>query len=88
MPFEMDVHMAYHFSNAGAAGFANVGMIELISPATIISAIGSTEENDQAENDAREAAALMARIETDRMPCPRLCGATFSPGVGGLAGKF
>lgn len=29
---------------------------------------------------------LTKRIITDHVPCPRLCGATFSPGIGGLVG--
>lgn len=43
------------------------------------------DNTEQATKDARDAVLLMQRIETDRIPCPRLCGATFGPGVGGLA---
>ena len=86
MPFDMDVP-AYSLANAGIAGLPNVGLGDLISPSAV-SAIGSAEDIEQADNDARDAAALMEHIETDRIPCPRLCGATFSPGVGGFAGTF
>lgn len=37
----------------------------------------------------RAAADMVApAMETDRVPCPRLCGATFSAGVGGMAGTY
>jgi hypothetical protein len=36
----------------------------------------------------RNATKVMANIETDRIPCPRLCGASFSSGVGGISSKY
>lgn len=41
-----------------------------------------------AKQSVKDAIALMDKIEIDRIPCPRLCGATFGPGVGRLAGKY
>lgn len=35
-------------------------------------------------DDTRKAAALMEKIETRKIPCPRLCGASFGPAAGGL----
>ena len=86
MPFDMDVPVAYSMASAGiASGIPNAAMSDLASPSAI-SAVGSTDEGDQIDRDAIDAAAIMDSIETDRIPCPRLCGATFSFGVGGLAG--
>lgn len=84
MPFDMDVPVAYSLANAG---FTSIGKGDLTSP-NFASAIDSTEDSNQADNDVRDAAILMERTETDRIPCPRLCGATFCPGVGGLAGTY
>ena len=41
-------------------------------------------EGEQDVDTARAAAEFMEKIETRNIPCPRLCGATFGPGVGGL----
>lgn len=79
MPFNMDVPVAYSMANAGI--IATVGMNEMVSP----NAGSSADEKDQLDRDVIDAAIIMDSIETDRMPCPRLCGATFSSGVGGLA---
>jgi hypothetical protein len=46
-----------------------------------------SDQNDYGTT-LRNATKVMANIETDRIPCPRLCGASFSIGVGGLASKY
>ena len=48
-----------------------------------------TETNSGSDQDAlRDATKIMANIEKDRIPCPRLCGASFSFGVGGITSKY
>ena len=51
--------------------------------ATVSDGAASAEEEEAA--DRFETVKLMKKIDTDRIPCPRLSGATFGPGVGGLA---
>lgn len=62
--------------------------VPLVSPTTMEAALSPMAvANAEAEDESnRRAAAVMAQIETDRVPCPRLCGAVFSSGVGGIAG--
>ena len=49
----------------------------------------NTETNvDNDQGALLIATKLMANIEKDRIPCPRLCGATFSCGVGGIASEY
>lgn len=45
----------------------------------------SVEDKEKEAADRLETVELMKKIDTDRIPCPRLCGVTFGPGVGGLA---
>jgi len=88
LPFDMDVPVAYSMGSAGiAAGIPTATVNDLVSPGAV-SAVGASEDKDKIDRDAIDAAAIMDSIETDRIPCPRLCGATFSFGVGGLAGMY
>jgi hypothetical protein len=57
---------------------------------------GSTSFNIEANVDSdttdmntalRNATKVIENIDGDRIPCPRMCGASFSFGVGGIAGK-
>ena len=69
MPFDMDV------------GFAPVIIEQAgLGPSAVVS--------DEAESTGVELSIQQSRVTkhvaTDRVPCPRLCGATFSPGIGGL----
>lgn len=73
LPFDMD------FSAFSAAPKVD----DKTAAALPESALQDTD-TEQAATVARDAADLMQRIETDRVPCPRLCGATFGPGIGGL----
>lgn len=83
MPFDMDVPVAY---NIAAVPEGPVGStVGLLSGSSMpVTAVGQ-DDDEKANDDARDAVVLMEKIETDRIPCPRLCGATFSPGIGGLA---
>jgi hypothetical protein len=45
----------------------------------------AAEQEDNAEAIKYETVELMKKIDTDRIPCPRLCGVTFGPGIGGLS---
>jgi hypothetical protein len=48
-------------------------------------AASAAEEEEKAEASRFETVELMKKIDTDRIPCPRLCGVTFGPGIGGLS---
>lgn len=94
MQFDMDVivPMGYGVSNAVAPGITGINDIGSSNNPFGNTGGGTISDSievqqDAAEKHIRDAAALMGNIETDRIPCPRLCGATFSPGAGGLAGK-
>lgn len=52
---------------------------------TVSERVVSAEEEEKEAADRFEAVELMKKIDTDRIPCPRLCGVTFGPGIGGLA---
>jgi hypothetical protein len=84
MPFELDVPVAYTITSGGIAGVQLGGVNELISNNIPPIGTGRSEDTDQTGADARAAAVLMENIDADRIPCPRLCGATFGPGIGGL----
>jgi hypothetical protein len=84
MPFELDVPVAYTMTSGGIAG-VQLGVVnEAISNNVTPIGTSRSEGTDQTGADARAAAVLMENIDADRIPCPRLCGATFGPGVGGL----
>ena len=88
-PFDMDIPVAYSMTAAGITGGmknAVAARNELVSPGAV-PAVEPGEDKDEIDRRAIEAATIMENIDTDRIPCPRLCGATFSSGVGGLAGE-
>lgn len=70
MPFDMDV------------GFVPI-IIEDAS--TGPGSVASGDEGGGVELSLQQSR-ISKRVSTDRVPCPRLCGATFSPGLGGLVG--
>jgi hypothetical protein len=84
MPFDMDISLQLSAASVGLTGQAGVGKV---SPTTL-SAFGSMDESDQVESIAKSASMVMSMIDTDRIPCPRLCGAVFSPAVGGFVGTI
>ncbi len=81
MPFEMEVPVAYSMVNTNRSN-------EDATVSNATSAMSSLEEAEIEKANSKDAKALMDRIETARIPCPRLCGASFSPGVGGLVCKY
>ena len=74
MPFAMDVPIAH--SSMPIVPNDRIPPIDSYVAANTI----------KSDREVRDAVALMDSIETDRIPCPRLCGAVFSSGVGGIAG--
>jgi hypothetical protein len=87
MPFDMDIPLQFSAASIGIPGLSAIGKGDSISPTTL-PALGSMDEGDAMDPAAiaRDASLLMSSIDTNQLPCPRLCGAVFSPGVGGLAG--
>ncbi|CAB9515260.1 GATOR complex protein WDR59 [Seminavis robusta] len=87
MLFEMDVP-AVAYGTVTAEGISGVQVgIDLSSPKVPVTS-SMVEENDNTTAHVRDVAAMAERmdnIETERIPCPRLCGASFGPGIGGLA---
>jgi hypothetical protein len=84
MPFDMDIPLQLSAASVGLTGQAGVGKV---SPTTL-SAFGSMDESDPVESIAKSASMVMSMIDTERIPCPRLCGAVFSPAVGGFVGTI
>ena len=87
MLFEMDVPaVAYGTVTTGGIPGVQMGPMDLTSPKAAVTSAMAEEDTGAAH--ARDVAAIAERmdnIETERIPCPRLCGATFGPGIGGLA---
>jgi hypothetical protein len=76
LPFDMEFST---YSSSVANVNAGVGIVSVVAPKD---SVGLEADTDLAAR--RDAAELMRRIETDRIPSPRLCGAAFGPGAGGL----
>jgi hypothetical protein len=71
---------------SGIISGLQIGVADMSSGNVVTAAgMGALEEGDQVAVDARDATSMMENIETERVPCPRLCGATFGSGNGGLA---
>jgi hypothetical protein len=85
MPFDMDVPVAYGSVTAGNMSNIQIGITDIAS-GTVVSSAGMAvvEEGDPVSGDVRASTSIMENIETERVPCPRLCGATFGSGNGGL----
>lgn len=82
MLFEMDVPaVAYGTVTTGGISGVQVGPADLASPKIPPTAALV----DEPENTAARVRERMDNIETERIPCPRLAGASFGPGIGGLA---
>ncbi len=74
-PFDMDNAMTFGSTVAlGAVGDASQAGLSTI-----------VDEGIPATNEIRAASDWMELIDKSRIPCPRLCGATFGCGVGGIA---
>lgn len=87
-PSPTDAALPPFYTSAAFPEIPPIGtFIDEVATSKSFSADTNTTESDQADFDAttlRNATNIMANIETDRIPCPRLCGASFSFGVGGL----
>lgn len=79
MPFDMDVPVAYGSVTAGNMATIQLGITDITSG----SLVSKVEEVDPV-SVGRDSTSIMENIETERVPCPRLCGATFGSGNGGL----
>ena len=81
LPFDMDIPFVYNIGSgnivASALQGANTGGVmgpeRMASPTTTSGALDA------------ESTLVERNIDKSRIPCPRLCGAVFSPGVGGLS---
>lgn len=80
VPFDMDVpvSVAYNSVTAGDLNGIQLGMTE-INPLSAI--INSTEEGIE---NILSTTSIMKHKDTERVPCPRLCGAVFGSGSGRL----
>jgi hypothetical protein len=78
MQFDMDapVQAAYDTVNTG-----NVAGLQVGIPGITSNVILGTSAEDS-ESLVRDATSMMENIETARIPCPRLCGASFGYGNG------
>ena len=86
MPFDVEVPVAYGSVTAGNITGLQIGVNDIASGKVgTTTGMGVAEEGDNVAGDVRETNAMMENIETERVPCPRLCGATFGSGNGGLA---
>ncbi|KAL3908755.1 MAG: hypothetical protein SGILL_008364, partial [Bacillariaceae sp.] len=82
MPFDMDVPVqpAYGTVNTGNVGGLQIGGMSDVAPNPML----NTSVDDSRDHSGRHATAMMENIETDRIPCPRLCGASFGVGNGAM----
>lgn len=86
MPFDLEVPVAYGSVTAGNITGLQIGVNDITSGKVgATTGMGVVEEGDNVAGGVRETNAMMENIETDRVPCPRLCGASFGSGNGGLA---
>lgn len=80
MPFDMEVPVAY-----GSVATNKVAITDISSGAVVSSnGMGVADEGAPVSVEVRETTPILENIESERVPCPRLCGATFGGGNGGL----
>lgn len=76
--FDMDVAVAYGTPSPGQNAHG-VNAMEVESPPVVLMS------NDDNEIEVGlERSRLPIQIDKDKVPCPRLCGGSFSPGFGGI----
>jgi hypothetical protein len=85
MPFHMeaDTQQSVPVAYGAVSGGNMVNNIQ-IGITDMTSTGGSSSGHEEVEAHLRDSRSIMENIETDRVPCPRLCGATFGSGNGGL----
>lgn len=76
--FDMDVPVAYGAPVPGQRG-NNMAVLDVASPPVVL----LSNDDDAIEVDL-ERKSIAARIDKNKVPCPRLCGGSFSPGIGGI----
>lgn len=81
IPFDVEVPVAY----GSVSSNHQVAMTD-INSGTVTSAggMGVVEEDEPVTSGVRKATSILENIESERVPCPPLCGATFGFGNGGL----
>lgn len=86
MLFDMDVPVAYGSVTAGNTSNLQIGITDISTGAVVStnSMGGVVEEGETVTADPLQKTSIMESIETERVPCPRLCGAVFGKGNGGL----
>lgn len=75
--FDMDVPIAY----GEAAPGPDTNAVDNSAPSIVLL---SNEEDDVELELVIQRNNLAGRMNRERVPCPRLCGGSFSPGVGGI----
>lgn len=76
--FDMDVSVSYGAPMPGEGADA-MDMVEVPSPPIVL-----LTDEDNAVEIGLQRQKITEQIDKDRVPCPRLCGASFSPGLGGI----
>jgi hypothetical protein len=85
MPFDMEVPVAYRSVTAGNIPTLQHGITDISTGGLVTSkGIGVVEEVEPVSVDVKHSTSIMENIDTERVPCPRLCGAVFGKGNGGL----
>lgn len=87
MPFDVEVPVSYGTVKAENVTSSQIGITDLSSPGAIATTSGLggvVEDSIPISVDPTQATSLVEKIETERVPCPRLCGAVFGKGNGGL----
>jgi hypothetical protein len=86
MPFDMDVPVSYGAVTTGGVANLQIGITDMSTGALVsgTSTGGMTEEGGPVSSDPSKKPSTMETIDTERVPCPRLCGAVFGRGNGGL----
>ena len=85
MPFDMDVPVSYGSVTTGSVSSLQIGMTDM-STGAIVTGTGMggiIEEGVPVSTDPSKKS-TMETFETERVPCPRLCGAVFGRANGGL----
>ena len=76
--FDMDVSVSYGAPMPGEGANA-MDVVEVASPPIVL-----LTDEDNAIEIGLQRQNITEQIDKDRVPCPRLCGASFSPGLGGI----
>ena len=80
--FDIDVPVAYGSAAVGS-GVNSMDVAEVGSSAIGASIVLLANE-DEAIDITLQSSEVMDRINKERVPCPRLCGGSFSSGIGGI----